>query len=177
MASQHYAKEFIVIADYLLSATIDELLGKNYLRLNHEPAEFTAFTPASLDKIEPQHRFFEIVHVIKKRINQYLDIIELAYYCLITGFEGEEHFRANGRQTLDNLIEELYQIIQEHRVDKPSRLFKEQPSSLHPLSTHKSFWTMGLITLSMLTFSYFGSHMLLDYKAQTLLLGHIPQFG
>ena len=55
--------------------------------------------------------FFGIVTYIKQRPNQYLDLLELAYYCLITGFEGEQHGKADGRQTLDNLIEELYQLI------------------------------------------------------------------
>lgn len=45
LTSQKYASEFIVIANYLLSATVDELLGKNYLRLYNQPAEFKAFTP------------------------------------------------------------------------------------------------------------------------------------
>ena len=177
LASQQYAAEFIVIADYLLSATVDELLGKNYLRLNNEEAEFKAFTPASMDTVEPQSRFFEIIHYIKHRINQYLDILELAYYCLITGFEGEQHFRADGRQKLDNLIEELYQVIQANRVNKPSRLFKEQVKPTRARANHKPLVTMSLVALSMLAFSYIGSHTLLEHKAQTLLLGHIPQVG
>lgn len=177
LSGQKYASELIAIADYLLSATIDELLGKNYLRLNNEPAEFKSFTPASLDRTEPQSRFFEIINYIKERINQYLDILELAYYCLITGFEGEQHFRADGRQKLDNLIEELYQLIQEHRVNKPCRLFKEQTKPSRDPVNHKPLVTMSLVALSLLAFSYIGSHTLLEHKAQTLLLGHTPQVG
>lgn len=177
LAGQQYASEFIVIADYLLSATVDELLGKNYLRLYNEPAEFTAFTPASMDRIEPQSRFFEIVNIIKQRINQYLDILELAYYCLITGFEGEQHFRADGRQKLDNLIEELYQLIQEHRVNKPCRLFKEQTNSTREPTNNRPIVIASFLALSMLAFGYIGSHTLVEHQAKTLLLGHIPQFG
>lgn len=177
LAGQKYAHEFIVIADYLLSATIDELLGKNYLRLNNEPAEFKSFTPASLDSAAPHSRFFEIIQFIKQRITQYLDILELAYYCLITGFEGEQHFRADGRQKLDNLIDELYQLIQEHRVNKPSRLFKEESKSSREPTNHKSIVVAGLIALSMLGCCFIGSHAVLEHKAQILLLGHIPQLG
>ena len=177
LSGQHYAKELVLIADYLLSATIDELLGKNYLRMHNEPAEFKSFVPASLDEAKPQSRFFEIIDVIKHRLNQYLDIVELAYYCLITGFEGEHHFRADGRQTLDNLIEELYQLIQAHRVNKPSRLFKEQPKTSPEPTNHKPIVTLGLVAVCMLAMSYMGSHSLLEHKAQTLLLGHITQLG
>ena len=177
LEGQQYAGEFVIIANYLLSATIDELLGKNYLRLNNEPAEFKSFTPASLDNVEPQSRFFEIIHIIKQRITQYLDILELAYYCLITGLEGEQHFRADGRQKLDNLIDELYQLIREHRVNKPSRLLKEEAKPYHEPTNHKPIVTAGFLALSVLAFSFLGSHTLLEHKAQTLLLGHIPQLG
>ncbi len=177
LAGKQYASEFIVIADYLLSATVDELLGKNYLRLYNEPAEFKSFTPVSRDRAEPQSRFFEIVHYVKQRIHQYLDILELAYYCLITGFEGEEHFRADGRQKLDNLIEELYQLIQQHRVNKPCRLFKEQARPSREPINHKPLFFAGVFVLSVLAFSYLGSQTLLEHKAKTLLLGHIPQLG
>jgi type VI secretion system protein ImpK len=172
LTSQHYADEFSMIAYYLLSATIDELLGKNYMRLNGQSVEFKAFTPSSHDEQGPQHRFFAIVSYIKERTNQYLDLIELAYYCLISGFEGELHFRADGRQVLDNLIEELHQLIQQHRVNKPYRLFKEQPIASPEPTNYKPLMAAALIVLSVLTSIYFGSHTLLEHKAKTLLIGH-----
>jgi type VI secretion system protein ImpK len=172
LTSQHYADEFAVIAHYLLSATIDELLGKNYVRLYGQPAEFKAFTPPSHDEQGPQRRFFDIVNYIKERTNQYLDLLELAYYCLVSGFEGELHFRADGRQSLDNLIEELHQLIQQHRVNKPYRLFKEQPTISPEPVNHKPLMATALIVLSMLTSVYFRSHLLLEHKAKNLLLGH-----
>lgn len=177
LTSQEYAHEFIVIANYLLSATVDELLGKNYLRLYHQPAEFKAFTPPSLDGSEPQSRFFDIVNFIKQRTNQYLDMLELAYYCLIAGFEGEQHLRADGRQTLDNLIEELYQLIQQHRVHKPSRLFKAQEHVPRESQDHKPIIMAVLLVLGVLAMSYVGSHILLEHKANTILLEQIPQHG
>jgi len=172
LVSLHYADELIIIANYLLSATIDELLGKNYLRLYGKLAEFKAFTPPSHDDIGPQQRFFDIVHHIKDRTNQYLDLIELAYYCLIAGFEGEQHLRTDGRQTLDNLIEELYQLIQQHRVNKPLRLFKEQPITRPEATNHKPIITAVMLALGLLTSIYFISHTLLENKAKTVLLGH-----
>lgn len=169
LTSMQYADEFIAIAHYLLSATIDELLGKNYLRLYNQPAEFKAFTPLSSDDKGPEHTFFKIVDFIKERTNQYLDLIELTYYCLIAGFEGEYHMRADGRQSLDNLIEELHHLIQQHRVYKPPRLFKNKLDN-GPLPTnHKPHLVKGLITLGILAFLYFGSHCLLEHQAQNLL--------
>lgn len=171
--SEKYAEELILIAQYLLSATIDELVGKNYLRLNGEPAEFKSFTASSSDDVGPQRRFFEMLDYLKDRTHQYLDLIELAYYCLILGFEGEQHLRPDGRQTLDNLIEELYQLIQQHRVHKPLRLFK-QPSKPMPKKPPKTNLMITCFLVSgLLTSMYFVSHALLEHKAKAVLENHI----
>ncbi len=172
LAGQNYADEFVVIACYLLSATIDELLGKNYLRLHGQPAEFKAFTPSSHDDIGPQRRFFDIINHIKERTNQYLDMLELAYYCLIAGFEGEQHLCTNGRQILDNLIEELYQLIQQNRANKPHRLFKEKTAPIPEPTNHKPIIIATFLALSTLISIYFTSHTLLEHKAKTVLLGN-----
>ncbi len=172
LSNLEHANEFILLADYLLCATVDELLGKNYLRLYNQPAEFKAFTPPSPDGLGAEMRFFEIVTVLKQRANQYLDLIELAYYCLITGFEGEHHVRADGRQALDNLIEELHQLIKLHRVNKPHRLFKENQLSSPERNHRKPIILTTALAVAILVSIYMASHVLLEHKASTLILGH-----
>lgn len=170
--SKTYTEEIDAIAHYLLCATIDELLGKNYLRLYGKIAEFKAFTPSSHDEIGPEQRFFEIVSYIKERPNQYLDLIELAYYCLITGFEGEQHGRTDGRQVLDNLIEELYQLIQQHRVNKSHQLFKEQRHVDDFPKNYKPLIVSSILALAILAGGYFISHILLENQAKIVQFGH-----
>jgi type VI secretion system protein ImpK len=170
LAGLEYAEEFSVIASYLLSATIDELLGKNYLRLHGKPAEFKAFTPLSHNEVGPERRFFDIIYHIKERTNQYLDLLELGYYCLIAGFEGEQHLKSDGRQALDNLIEELYQLIQHNRANKPHRLFREKTNTLPEVTHHKPIFIAALSTLATLVAIYFASHSLLEHKAKKVLL-------
>jgi type VI secretion system protein ImpK len=170
--SKDYTEEFDAIAHYLLCATIDELIGKNYLRLYGKIAEFQAFTPSSHDNKGPQQRFFDIIDYIKQRPNQYLDLLELAYYCLITGFEGEQHNRADGRQVLDNLIEELYQLIKQYRVNKSHRLFNEQKAVESFPKNRKPFFAVSAIALAVLAASYFASQILLEKQAKTVQFGH-----
>lgn len=169
LACQQYVDEFIAIAHYLLYATIDELLGKNYMRLYGHPAEFKAFTPSSADDIGPEHQFFNIISFLKERTTQYLDLLELAYYCLIAGFEGEHHVRADGRQLLDNLIEELHQLILQNRVNKPHRLFKEQYERPLESRNYRPLIYTSLIAFGVLTLTYLGSHSLLEHQAKTVL--------
>lgn len=167
-----YAEELDAIAHYLLCATIDELLGKSYLRVYGKPAEFQAFTPLSYDNIGPEERFFDIINHIKERPNQYLDLIELAYYCLIAGFEGKQHQRPDGRFILDNLIDELYQLIQQYRVNKSHALFKETKKMTAPPNGHKQLITIGLLSFGLLLTSYFISYSLLENKAKAVQFGH-----
>jgi type VI secretion system protein ImpK len=167
---QKNADEHIVIAQYLMSSTMDELLGKCYLRVQENPAEFQAFTPSSHDGVGPERRFFDIVDHLKTRPNQYLDLIELAYYCLISGFEGEQHLNTVGRQTLDNLIEELHELIQKNRVSKPLRLFTEPQNPTGQVSVDHKPWlkTTGLVCAVLLG-SYMISQTLLEHQAKRIM--------
>lgn len=167
---QKNAAEHIVIAQYLIHATIDELLGKSYLRVYKKPAEFQAFTPSSHDGVGPERRFFDIIKHLKTRPNQYLDLIELAYYCLISGFEGEQHLNTVGRQTLDNLIEELHELVQKNRVSKPLRLFTEPQQSPQRIAVdHKPWLKAAALTLTVLLGSYMMSQALLEHRANALV--------
>lgn len=167
-----YAADLIAIAHYLLCATIDELLGKSYLRVYNITTEFKSFTPLTRDSIEPQQRFFEIVNYIKERPNQYLDLIELVYFFLIAGFEGEYHFKAHGRQLLDNTIEDLYQIIQQYRYNKPHKLFNENPLPKTVNKNYKATAFAALIAVGVVAAFFFTSHLVLEHKAKTVLFGH-----
>lgn len=167
-----YPADVIAIAHYLICATTDEILGKNYLRVYDEAAEFKAFTPLTNDGAQPQQRFFEILHFIKEKPNQYLDLIELIYFCLIAGFEGEYHLKADGRQVLDNTIEDLYQIIQQYRFHKPNRLFNENPVPKTSKKNYKTTILTTVIAAGIVIFAFFTSHFILEYKAKTVLFGH-----
>lgn len=172
-----YAEEFSAIAHYLLCATIDELLGKNYLRLYNKIAVFPAFTPSLPEQIGPERRFFDIVRYIKTRPHQYLDLIELAYYCLITGFEGEQHGRTDGRQVLDNLLEELYQLIKQHRVNRHYPLFQQQKNLTPTPKDSKSFFYITLLIIIgfIVAGAYCISYTLLGNQAEFIQFQHIAK--
>lgn len=167
-----YPIELIGVAQYLLSATIDEILGKSYLRVYNKSSEFKSFTPLTGNDAEPQERFFEILNYIKERPNQYLDLIELVYFCLIAGFEGKFHLKADGRQVLDNTIEDLYQIIQQHRFNKPHKLFNESPVPKTIKSSYKPTVISAVAAVGILVLAFFTSQILLENKAKNVLFGH-----
>lgn len=172
LVRKSYAEELIFIAHYLLCATVDELIGKSYLRVHGKPVEFVAFTPLSSENQGPQRYFFDIVDLLKDKTNQYLDLLELAYYCLITGFEGEKHVLTDGRQALENLIEELHQLINQYRVHKPNYPFKEKILPLPVRVNHKPIAIATLMTLGVILVVCYLSHARLEHKAHNMLLTH-----
>ncbi|HEM0302030.1 TPA: type IVB secretion system protein IcmH/DotU, partial [Legionella pneumophila] len=141
-------------------------------RVYNLTTEFKSFTPLSSDGAQPQQRFFEILNYIKERPNQFLDLIELAYFCLIAGFEGEYHLKADGRQCLDNTIEDLYQIIQKYRFNKPHRLFNENPLPKTIKKNYKATWITTIAAVGIVILAFVTSHVLLENKAKTVLFGH-----
>lgn len=172
LSASDYPADLTSIAHYLLSATIDELLGKSYLRVYQVAPEFKSFTPLTSDGAYPQQRFFEILHYIKERPNQFLDVLELVYFCLIAGFEGECHLTADGRQVLDNHIEELYQTIQQHRFNKPHRLFNENPLPKSIKAHYKATLVASFVAISVMALAFLTSQLVLENKAKTVLFGH-----
>lgn len=172
MHATNYPRTLIGIAYYLMSATIDEILGKNYMRLYNVTAEFKAFTPLTSDNAQPQDRFFEILNYLKEKPNQYLDLIELVYYLLILGFEGRYHLTADGRQVLDNYIEDLYQITQQHRFHKPRRLFNKNTVPKVMKKNYKTTVLALIAAAAVVSLAFFTSHILLENKAKTVLFGH-----
>ncbi len=169
LTNEEYSKDYIAISHYLLYATIDELLGKNYLRLFKQNVDFKAFTPLSADGVGPEIQFFKIIDVLREHPAQYLDLIELAYYCLITGFEGHFHTEAGGRQALDNLIDELHQLITQNRVYKNHKLFNENPTIHTKERGFKLIIYLSTFFLCILSIIYIGSNELLEHQAKNIL--------
>lgn len=162
-------QEFQQIAVYFVCATIDELIAKNYLRIYGTPCSFQAFTAPSKNEKGPQDIFFEILKHLKGKTYQYLDLIELAYYCLITGFEGSEHHKSTGRQTLDNLIEELYQVLSEFRVPKPYRLFPEKIATQVGKSKFQPWIVAVSFSLIICSTLWYLGHISLEHKTEQLM--------
>lgn len=175
LSHQQYTEDTIALAYYLVSATIDELLGKNYLRAFGEPVAFKAFTPSNTNDMGPESQFFVIINHLKDSGSQYLDLLELGYYCLIAGFEGEQHLRTDGRQTLENLMEDLHKIIQRNRVYKPQLLFKTPNPILKDHRNYKPLIATVMLSLSLLVAMYIGSQHLLNHQAKNVVQHYSAQ--
>jgi len=80
--------------------------------------------------------------------------------------------KADGRQALDNHIEDLYQIIQQYRFNKPHRLFNENPIPKTVKKDYKVSICTAIVAVSLVVAAFLTSHVLLENKAKTVLFGH-----
>jgi type VI secretion system protein ImpK len=168
---------FLTVAEYFVSATLDEVIGKTYLRIQGSPAEFIAYTPSTDKEHGPEKRFFDLIVFMQKQPHEYLDLLELAYYCLICGFEGEYHTRADGRHALDNLIHSLYEIVTQYRAHKPIRLFKENHS---PIPTeheklHPYFWKSIVVGFAIVAALFISVQVIISEKANHIFMERTQQ--
>ena len=169
----HYSEEFHFLANYLLCATTDEILGKSYLRMDGEVKMFNAFTPISHNNIGPEQYFFDITNYIMSLPEQFLDLIELSYFCLMIGFEGKYHLQADGRITLDNLIEHLFQTIQKLRTNKTHKLFKNYVIKNQLQKTKISTKKLTLIILASIIGIGIGCQLYINYQTKEILINHM----
>jgi len=157
------------LAYFMLCATIDELLGKNYLRVEKETTTFQAFCNHSGSK-GSETLFFDIVEAMKPQADCYLHLVEFTYYCLMCGFEGQYHNKANGRQQLDQILEDIYQLIRQHSIQRD--ISQELPASpmikRRPLS-HRALGA-GLGVIALIGLLGIGHHYFLSKKVEVLTI-------
>lgn len=158
------------IAYYLLAATMDELIARNYYRIHQQPVSFQAFSPISRGEEPPSNQFFCIVEKIQHQPSQYLDIIEIAYFCLMAGFEGKYHDQVDGRQQIDNLCETLYQLIRQHRGHQKSLVKQSHQTNDRQTRSSQPFPIAVGISAAILATTIYFCHSYLNHKVENLTL-------
>jgi type VI secretion system protein ImpK len=166
--------EHDTIAYFLICATTDEILGKCSIKFKvGNKKSFRAFTPIGKNNISPQETFFEIISYIKQSPENFLNLLELAYFCLILGYEGIYHNDLNARQHLDSLIEELYQLIKTHRIHEPINFFREyQPKMYNHKHKYRYFIKFTLLAIFIAIGVYLCDHFLLSSSVAAIKTEH-----
>jgi type VI secretion system protein ImpK len=168
-----YSQEYITISSYLLTSTIDELLAKSYQKDASKQVSFKAFTPVSNDNLGPEQRFFDILELILDSPNQYLDLIELAYLCFNTGFEGKYHFHANGKQQLDDIIDRLFQILEQYKSCKKHQFFTNEEVIPRVYKSSKLWLIITSASTILVLTSFILSQFNINKKASSLINNHL----
>lgn len=169
LLSLPYTEKQNAMAYYLLTATIDEVLARSYLRLYGRAVAFQAFTPASYADEPPATQFFLIIRFLKMHPLEHLPLLELAYYCLMAGFEGEQQGRVDGRQVLEAEIDSLFHMIEQYRQHPQILLFNDKPKTEEAMpKPYRRLIIAGSLMILLLVFCYHLSQLFLEHRAKSL---------
>lgn len=135
---RHYSPEQVLAARYVMCATLDEVIlltgwgqASDWLH--------NSLIKSFNDDETTGEQVFALLDRLRIKTKEYIDLIEFFYLCLSLGFEGKYRFIDNGRQSLDNLLDDLYRIIRRERGDRSLPLAvssgnRFMPSLKKPLS-------------------------------------------
>jgi len=113
-----YTTEAIVIARYVLCATIDEAIIYGHLESSSLWQRCKLINTFQNEQIADE-RFFLILERLFNAPALHIDLLELIYTCLSLGFQGKYRHESNGSHQLHQLIDHLFQQIRTIRNDPP----------------------------------------------------------
>lgn len=168
LLSQSHTETENALAYFLLTSTIDEVLVRSYMRLYGRAPAFKAFTPPTYTKDENELSFFSILSLLKAKPYEHLPLLELAYYCLMAGFEGEQHGRPDGRQVLEAELDELYRLMIQFRQQRTFSLFEPSQSKPLPQKPYRRLCGIGGSMIAVLLGCFYLSQLILEHEATRL---------
>jgi type VI secretion system protein ImpK len=155
---QGFPEEQVKIASYFLCCLIDDTV------LNTPWGSKSSWGQSSLSvrfhkEVWGGEKFFEILERLLQRPSQYVDLLELAYFCLSLGFEGKYRVRADGLRALEQLRHELYLVLTRIRGDVEGGLslnWKGLHDLRSPLIRFVPLWVLAAVAGSLLMIIYLG---------------------
>lgn len=150
--------EIVLSARYVLCTVLDEAV------LNTPWGAESAWTQRTLlsifhNETSGGEKFFLILDRMRDTPAENLYILELMYICISLGFEGKYRVIHRGRDMLEQIRDELYRIIRNHRGEYE----RELSPSWHglgkirnSLAQYVPMWVVASFVGAILIFSYSG---------------------
>ncbi len=113
---------------------------------------------------------FQIIETLCQNPQEHLDLLELIYLILSSGYEGKYRFVPYGKDMLNEIIDSLYQIIRRFRGHLKNEFFisttkSGKASSEKPLSV----WLISGLSFVVLASLYIGFSYMLNSSMQPLV--------
>ena len=169
--AHNYRSPIILAARYALCALLDEIIlttawgSKSIWRTQNLLNTFQREAWGG-------ERFFVILERSSEDPVIHIDLLELMYICLNMGYEGKYQHLERGYQQLTEIIDTLYEVIQQQRGEFSQKLFLQHPVATLEQATSKrwsiSTWLTILMTPLLLLIIYCGLNFLISMHATTL---------
>ncbi len=169
--TQGYRSEIILLARYILCATIDELILVSPWGMQNQWHKHKLLATFHGEDWGGE-RVFTILERLSTDPSIYIDLLELIYICLSLGYAGKYRLIDNGSAELDAVLEKLYQSIHWQRGDVRKALsVNERPVQALPLLKAQDapaakqtlpIWLLAILTLMLMLTLYAGFNFMLN---------------
>lgn len=157
----NYSLEVIALCEYLLCATLDDLLTLQRSTIDY-PAFIQIFTPIN-NRATGDEQIIKILYELFDTGKSQLELVEFIFLCLQAGYLEEVQILPENSPIRDreSLLEELYDYLRIHREQNQQFLFLGLPPlpSFQVEKSYKSWW----LFLGFILFIIGGAAGLLNY--------------
>ena len=109
----HYPKKIIAAATFCLITLLEDVSGQDH------PTQDNPHTfPIPMPSNHKNQLFMQLLHSCSADPEQHLDLMELIYVCLNSGYTANFHEQHQGLHQLTELKNQLYRSIQQQRPNK-----------------------------------------------------------
>lgn len=152
------APETALTARYLLCSVVDEVV------LNTPWGAGSGWSQHSLLSLFHQEtsggeKSFQILQRLLETPGTHLDILELFYLCLSLGFQGKYRVMPRGSEQIEQIRDNLYNTIEQHRPPREGDLSPNWEGTVKPQSLMKNYipmWVVASVVLAVLVLTYSG---------------------
>lgn len=130
--AQQYRSETIMVARYILCATLDELILNSPWGADVQWEKYKMLMTFQ-NESSADERFFVLLDRLGEDASTHIDLLELIYICLSLGYEGKYRQLPQGKVELENLLDRLFECIFLVRGELKKDLHLH--SALRPAST------------------------------------------
>ncbi len=151
-------KEIVLASRYLLCSVLDEAILNTPWGSESPWSQRTLLTVFH-NETAGGEKCFIILDRMRERPAENLDILELFYICLSLGFEGKYRLMQRGRDAIEQIRDELFRIIRNHRGDYEKTLsshWRGLGKIRNTLAEYVPMWVVACCVAAILFFSYSG---------------------
>jgi type VI secretion system protein ImpK len=155
---KNVAPESVLAARYILCAALDEAVLNTPWGAESGWAQRTLLSTFH-SETHGGEKFFLLLDKMKERPAQNLDLLELMYILLSLGFEGKYHLTARGRDALDKIRDEVFQVIRTYRGEYERTLsprWQGLGKTRNSLAHYVPMWVVASVLAGVLVLTYSG---------------------
>ncbi len=111
---------------------------------------------------------FQVLDRVKLEPAKNINLLELFYTCIALGFEGKWRVHDRGRSELDNIQNDLYRLIAQHRGEHESDLsprWRGVTDLRTPLAKYVPLWVVASVAAGVMALIYFGFLLMLNKES------------